>query len=134
MVGGAHLRGPGVPWIWRGIPPVVLAEELQAFAAGGQNIFVYRGFLEATDNPDQVIGVVAHETGHIAGGHLLRSDEGMEDASTTMILATSALAWLTTADATLPMARMMAGMMTVGITIVEISVRRSRIVSTSSLQ
>ena len=78
-------------WVAAGLNPddvkIILVNdpELQAFAAGGQNIFVYRGFLEATDQSEQVIGVVAHETGHIAGGHLVRSDEGMEDASYTMI-------------------------------------------------
>ncbi len=81
-------------WIAAGLNPndihLVLVDnhELNAFVAGGQNIFLYRGFLEATDTPDEVIGVIAHETGHIAGGHLARSDEGMENASYTMLLAT----------------------------------------------
>jgi hypothetical protein len=35
VVGASHLLdGPGVPWIWRGIPPVTLTEGLQTFAAG----------------------------------------------------------------------------------------------------
>lgn len=34
VVGASHpLYGPGVPWIWRGIPPVTIGEELQAYAA-----------------------------------------------------------------------------------------------------
>ena len=34
VVGDSHLlSGPGVPWIWRGIPPVTLTEGLQAYAA-----------------------------------------------------------------------------------------------------
>lgn len=81
-------------WVAAGLNPddvhIVLVNDgtLNAFVAGGQNIFVYRGFLQATDRPDEVFGVVAHETGHIAGGHLARSDEDMSNASYTMILAT----------------------------------------------
>jgi hypothetical protein len=33
VVGDAGLRGPGVPWIWRGIPPVTLIEGLQKYGA-----------------------------------------------------------------------------------------------------
>ncbi|HEX4505681.1 MAG TPA: M48 family metalloprotease, partial [Alphaproteobacteria bacterium] len=81
-------------WIAAGLKPedihlvLVNSPELNAFVAGGQNIFMYTGTLEKSDNPLQVVGVVAHETGHIAGGHLVRSDENMENASYTMLLAT----------------------------------------------
>ncbi|NQV21638.1 MAG: M48 family metalloprotease, partial [Rhodospirillales bacterium] len=54
---------------------------LNAFVAAGQNIFVHSGLLEEADNPDQVIGVIAHETGHIIGGHLSRVREAMKKAS-----------------------------------------------------
>ncbi len=81
-------------WVAAGLNPddvhvvLVNSSDLNAFVAGGQNIFIFTGLLEKTDNPLQIAGVVAHETGHIAGGHLARSDEGMEDASYTMLLAT----------------------------------------------
>lgn len=81
-------------WIAAGLNPddvkiiLVNSNEMNAFVAGGENIFIYTGLLEKTDNPLQVAGVVAHETGHIAGGHLVRSDEDMENASYTMLLAT----------------------------------------------
>jgi predicted Zn-dependent protease len=81
-------------WIAAGLKPedvhlvLVNSPELNAFVAGGQNIFMYTGTLEKSDNPLQVVGVVAHETGHIAGGHLTRGDEDMENASYMMILAT----------------------------------------------
>ncbi len=45
---------------------------LNAFVAGGQNIFVDTGLIVAAKTPDEFAGVVAHETGHIAGGHLSR--------------------------------------------------------------
>jgi predicted Zn-dependent protease len=81
-------------WVAAGLKPedvhivLVNSPELNAFVAGGQNIFVFTGTLEKSDNPLQVAGVIAHETGHIAGGHLARGDEDMEDASYTMLLAT----------------------------------------------
>ena len=81
-------------WIAAGLNPddvrIILVNdpEIQAFVAGGQNIFIFTGLLAASDNPSQIIGVVAHETGHIAGAHLARSDEDMADASYTMLLAT----------------------------------------------
>lgn len=52
---------------------------LNAFVAGGQNIFLHTGLLLQT-TADQMLGVIAHETGHIAGGHLIRGSEAMENA------------------------------------------------------
>ncbi|MDB5395582.1 MAG: peptidase [Rhodospirillales bacterium] len=81
-------------WIAAGLKPedvhvvLVNSPDLQAFVAGGQNIFIFTGLLEKSDDPLQIAGVVAHETGHIAGGHLARGDEDMENASYTMLLAT----------------------------------------------
>jgi predicted Zn-dependent protease len=46
--------------------------DINAFTAGGQTIYVNTGFLEATKNPNQLVGVLAHETGHITGGHVAR--------------------------------------------------------------
>lgn len=77
-----------------GVPPdnvrivLVNSPELNAFVAGGMNIFIYTGLLLAADDPLQVVGVVAHETGHIAGGHLVRGREAMQNASTQALLAT----------------------------------------------
>ncbi|MFC7331862.1 M48 family metalloprotease [Rhodocista pekingensis] len=62
-------------------------DSLNAFVAGGQNIFVHTGLLMESTDASQVIGVLAHETGHIAGGHLARSRDAIEDASTVASLA-----------------------------------------------
>jgi len=61
--------------------------QINAFVAGGMNIFINTGLLQAADNPSQVIGVLAHETGHIVGGHLARIREGMRAATTEAIIA-----------------------------------------------
>lgn len=67
---------------------IVQSNELNAFVAGGANIFLYTGLLTAAKNPDEIIGVIAHELGHIAGGHLIRGREAMERASYEAMLAT----------------------------------------------
>ncbi|HSZ52770.1 MAG TPA: M48 family metalloprotease [Caulobacteraceae bacterium] len=54
---------------------LVESNEINAFSAGGQQVFLYTGLILKTDNPNQLIGVIAHETGHIAGGHLARSGD-----------------------------------------------------------
>ena len=54
---------------------------LNAFVAGGQRIFINTGLLIASDNANQVIGVIAHETGHITGGHLARTRDALSEAS-----------------------------------------------------
>lgn len=58
---------------------------LNAFVSGGQNLFLHTGFLMATDDPLEVIGVLAHETGHIAGGHIANTTDKFKDASTQVI-------------------------------------------------
>lgn len=60
-------------------------KELNAFVAGGQQLFLNTGLIIRTKNPDELMGVIAHETGHIAGGHLARSDEGSKGAVATYV-------------------------------------------------
>jgi hypothetical protein len=61
---------------------------VNAFVTGGQNIFFTTGFLIESESALEVLGVIAHETGHIAGGHLARGADAVEDASTRAIIAT----------------------------------------------
>jgi len=58
-----------------------------AFVADGRRIFVNGGALMDAETPNQIIGVLAHETGHIAGGHLARLREAMAAATTQSIIA-----------------------------------------------
>jgi predicted Zn-dependent protease len=60
--------------------------DLNAFTAGGQNIFINTGLIIRTKNPNQLTGVMAHEIGHMAGGHLVRSGEGEKQALATYLL------------------------------------------------
>jgi predicted Zn-dependent protease len=59
---------------------IVDDRELNAFVAGGQNIFVHAGLLMRLQTIDQLRAVLAHEIGHIAGGHLARRDQALKGA------------------------------------------------------
>jgi len=59
---------------------------LNAFVAGGQRLFINTGLLMRADHAEQVIGVIAHETGHISGGHLVRLQESLRNTTATSIL------------------------------------------------
>jgi predicted Zn-dependent protease len=58
-----------------------------AFVADGHRIFINSGALMQAKTPNEVIGVLAHESGHIAGGHLARMREQMANASTESLVA-----------------------------------------------
>lgn len=60
---------------------------LNAFVAAGQNLFINTGLLIRAENPGQIIGVIAHETGHIAGGHLVRLHDAAGKASSEALLS-----------------------------------------------
>lgn len=88
------LKEYGAPiWEAAGINPesinVILINDptLNAFVAGGQNIFFHTGLLQAAETPEQLIGIIAHETGHISGGHLVRGSSALKDASAEAILS-----------------------------------------------
>lgn len=70
--------------------------EINAFVATGQTVYVQSGLLLAADNVNQLQGVLAHEFGHIAGGHSIRSAEGAKEATgmtiATMVLGAIAMA------------------------------------------
>ncbi len=67
---------------------IVKDDRLNAFVAGGMNLFLNTGLLMRTEHPGQLAGVVAHEVGHIAGGHLSRVGTAQRRAAAEMILAT----------------------------------------------
>lgn len=70
--------------------------EINAFVSAGQTVYLQSGLLVATDNVNQLQGVVAHELGHVAGGHVIRMQQGSGEATAitlaTMILGAVALA------------------------------------------
>ena len=58
---------------------IVNDDSLNAFVADGNNLFVHTGTLIKADNPEQLKGVLAHEVGHITGGHILRQKLKIQD-------------------------------------------------------
>ncbi|HWV13002.1 MAG TPA: M48 family metalloprotease [Sphingobium sp.] len=72
----------------RNVQVLVLNDpEINAFVAGGQYVWVHSGLIAAADNVNQLQGVVAHELGHIEGGHIIRSSEGMKAATGITLLS-----------------------------------------------
>lgn len=59
--------------------------DLNAFVIGGQNIFLTTGLLAHSQEPETLVGVIAHEMGHIVGGHLFFSKDEQRIASAKMI-------------------------------------------------
>lgn len=66
---------------------IVNDPSINAFAAEGQNIFVNSGLFIQLRTPNELKGVLAHETGHIAGGHLSRGTAAMQKATVPMLLS-----------------------------------------------
>ncbi|MER9869321.1 M48 family metalloprotease [Mesorhizobium sp. M0136] len=62
-------------------------QSFNAFVAG-RRMFINTGALMTAETPNEIIGVIAHEAGHIAGGHQQKLREQLERAKTMAILAT----------------------------------------------
>jgi predicted Zn-dependent protease len=58
-----------------------------AFVMDAHRIFINTGALMEATTPNQLIGVFAHETGHIVGGHLSKMRQELANAQTAMIIA-----------------------------------------------
>lgn len=65
---------------------IIGSPELNA-AAGNLHMFVFTGLITEADVPNQIEGVIAHEAGHIAGGHSQRTEDAMAAASRPMMLS-----------------------------------------------
>ncbi len=70
--------------------------EINAFVATGQTVYIQSGLLVAADNVNQLQGVIAHELGHVAGGHAIRIQDGSNEATgislATLVLGALAIA------------------------------------------
>ncbi|MBU2033150.1 MAG: M48 family metalloprotease [Alphaproteobacteria bacterium] len=60
---------------------------INAFVSAGQVVYLHSGLIDAAGTANEVQGVVAHELGHITGGHIIRQGEGMAAASRISILS-----------------------------------------------
>jgi predicted Zn-dependent protease len=70
--------------------------EINAFVATGQTVYIQSGLLLAADDVNQLQGVIAHELGHVAGGHSIGAAQGAKEATgmtiATMVLGAIAMA------------------------------------------
>ncbi|MEJ7777516.1 MAG: M48 family metalloprotease [Sphingomicrobium sp.] len=70
--------------------------EINAFVTAGQRVFIHSGLILAADDVNELQGVIAHELGHVAGGHSIRLQQGIDRASglsiATLVLGALAMA------------------------------------------
>jgi len=60
---------------------------LNAFVAGGQAVYIHSGLITAADSANQVQGVIAHELGHVTGGHAISGGDAAKAASGISLLS-----------------------------------------------
>ena len=65
---------------------LVNSEDFNAFVLG-RRIFINTGAIAMTERPNQLIGILAHEIGHLAGGHQQRLRDRLEGAKVMVIAA-----------------------------------------------
>src|ERR1700761_9570980 len=66
---------------------IINDKSFNAFVMDSHRIFVNSGALTQSNTPNQIIGVLAHETGHIVGGHLAKMRQELANAQTAAIVA-----------------------------------------------
>ena len=60
---------------------------INAFVAGGQAVYIHSGLIDAADTANEVQGVIAHELGHITGGHIIRGGEAVGAATSISLVS-----------------------------------------------
>jgi len=65
---------------------IINDRSFNAFVVDAKHIFVNAGALMQAQTPNQMIGVLAHETGHIAGGHLMKMRAELANAQTAVLV------------------------------------------------
>ncbi len=65
---------------------IINSDAFNAFVMDAHRIFINAGALKQATTPNQVIGVLAHETGHIVGGHLSKMRQELANVQTAMIV------------------------------------------------
>ncbi|PXA99629.1 peptidase M48 [Nostoc sp. 3335mG] len=70
IVKAAGLRPSDVRFV------LIQDNSINAFVAGGQAVYLHTGLLDKADNINEVLGVIAHELGHVVGGHAVLQRDG----------------------------------------------------------
>ncbi|MFM5931842.1 MAG: M48 family metalloprotease [Novosphingobium sp.] len=68
---------------------VVLVNDpsINAFVVAGQAVYLHSGLINSADSANQVQGVIAHELGHITGGHAISGEQGAKEANGISLLS-----------------------------------------------
>jgi predicted Zn-dependent protease len=66
---------------------IINDKSFNALVMDAHRIFVNSGAIMQANTPNQIIGVLAHETGHIVGGHLSKMRQELANAQTAAIVA-----------------------------------------------
>ena len=64
---------------------IVRDNSLNAFVSDGNYMFVHTGTLIEAQNTNEISGILAHETGHILGGHIVRQKIKMQKMQYMML-------------------------------------------------
>ncbi len=81
IIAAAGLRPENVSFV------LIQDDSINAFVAGGQIVYMHSGLVTAADDYNELQGVIAHELGHVVGGHVIRYGEGVRQATGMMILS-----------------------------------------------
>ncbi|MBC2664608.1 M48 family metalloprotease [Novosphingobium flavum] len=60
---------------------------INAFVMNGQTVYLNAGLIEVADTANQVQGVIAHELGHVTGGHAISGEQSAKEAGTISLLS-----------------------------------------------
>ena len=66
---------------------IIIDSSYNAFVAGERVIYIHSGLLLNAQSAEEILGVIAHEIGHLKAGHVPRRDEALRDAGTAGTLA-----------------------------------------------
>lgn len=67
---------------------LLVDDSINASATSGNQMFFNTGLILKADNSNEVIGVMAHEIGHIAGGHIVTASDGAAAPNAISLLST----------------------------------------------
>ena len=81
LIAAGHLNPRNVQIV------LIQDESINAFVAVGQTVYIHTGLIAAADNANEIQGVIAHELGHITGGHSIRIQQGAKVATGIMLLS-----------------------------------------------